>query len=327
MSHIPWTEIVAFHQVRKHTQAYPPMLKDNPVVSYNAKVKLHGENMGVQISSDGKGLPQSRKMSLSLENDLNGFARFVLSEPHHAFFSQERLRGYIVYGEWCGSGIQENTALNQLKQRLFAVFCIRKINEDILITEPDAIKELLGDLPDLIYILPWHGLSITVDWSAKDEELSSNALIINQAVGEVEKTDPWVLSNFGVSGVGEGLVFYPVSPEHLGYEGFSNLSFKAKGAVHRQLKVKEPAQINPEKVASVNAFVDLVLTEARLSQGMTTAAPGFSKQNLGKFISWILADIQKETQSELGASGLTFAQVSKAIADRARSWFLSAEKL
>jgi hypothetical protein len=42
----------------------------------------------------------------------------------------------------------------------------------------------------------------------------------------------------------------------------------------------------------------------------------------GKFLQWVTADVQKEATAELEASGLTWAQVEKAVQARAREWFL-----
>ncbi len=40
----------------------------------------------------------------------------------------------------------------------------------------------------------------------------------------------------------------------------------------------------------------------------------------GKFLEWIAADVRKESAAALEASGLTFAQVDRAIRARARAW-------
>jgi hypothetical protein len=46
--------------------------------------------------------------------------------------------------------------------------------------------------------------------------------------------------------------------------------------------------------------------------------------NHAGFLEWIAADVGKESVAELEASGLVFAQVDKAIRQRARAWFLGA---
>jgi hypothetical protein len=150
---------------------------------------------------------------------------------------------------------------------------------------------------------------------------------VNDVVAEVEHVDPWVKENFGVEGTGEGIVCYPVSKEHLGFENFTYLCFKAKGEKHKNVATAKPAQLNAEAAASVEAFAELVVTEARLLQGAQTvqlrdSSDLYDMKRVGVFIQWVLADVEKETQDELEASGLTFKQVSKAVTDRARKWFI-----
>jgi hypothetical protein len=63
---------------------------------------------------------------------------------------------------------------------------------------------------------------------------------------------------------------------------------------------------------------------ARLEQGagkVCTGALSYDLKNLGKFIQWIAADVQKETKDELEASNLTWKQVEKAITAKARDWY------
>ena len=68
-------------------------------------------------------------------------------------------------------------------------------------------------------------------------------------------------SYFKIKGVGEGLVFYPVSEEHLSLKDFNNLVFKAKGEAHKNIKTGAPAQVNPQLASNVDSFVDMVLSE------------------------------------------------------------------
>lgn len=195
----------------------------------------------------------------------------------------------------------------------------------------------------LLFLIHFYLLLGTVDinWRQSDEELTKNTTEINEWVLNVEKSDPWVEATFGVKGTGEGLVFYPTSKPHLGFENFQNLVFKAKGEKHKNIATAKPATVNPEMAASIDAFVTLVLTPARLEQGArailgehkheenlnclfcNTPEITFDQKLTGKFVAWCLADVEKETQDELEASKLTFKEVQKALGDKARSWYLA----
>jgi RNA ligase len=332
MTVIPWTEIESFHNVRKYTQAHPEILNDNPVVTYRAKVKLHGTNAGVQVLTGGKVVAQSRTAELSVGNDNAGFAKWVDSNKEYWNKLPENI---IVFGEWCGPGIQKGVAISEIPKKIFAVFAVRFISEildDVLMFDPVNLQYLVKDIPDT-YVLPWYNDEIQIDWSASSENLTKSVNDINQWVNEVEKNDPWVENTFNVKGTGEGLVFYPTDESHASLVDFNNLVFKAKGEKHKNIKTAAPAQVNPEAASGIEQFADLVLTAARLEQGAMAvmeepivAMLTFDMKRIGKFLAWIAADVQKETQDELAASNLTWSQVSKAVSNKARTWYLEKAK-
>lgn len=336
MSVIKWTEIEGFHNVKKYTVNLPEILNGNPVVTYRAKIKLHGNNGGIQVhdqKNNFRVIAQSRTMELGSNNDLAGFAKWT---EERAEALQNSCNGLIIFGEWCGAGIQHGVAINQIKDRIFAVFAAKYLSSneetplmdlsDVLITDPEALDDLVGNIPG-IHVLPWHNQSIEIDWSASNEELAKKTELINEWVVAVEQNDPWVEQTFGVKGTGEGLVFYPVSDDHKGYTNYSNLVFKAKGEAHRVIKTKQPAQVNAESAENATQFSSMVLTLGRLEQGTRAVSENgdlvFSTKFIGKFLAWILSDVEKEAQDELEESGLEWKQVQKTIADRARGWYLS----
>jgi hypothetical protein len=326
MAFVAWTEIESFHNVRKFMKAYPENLNGNSTVLYRCKVKLHGTNAAIQVHADGNVVAQSRTAELVNGADNAGFAKWV--ESTKEYWKNISLpvgtEGVIIFGEWCGPGIQKGVALNDIPNKVFAVFAARVINnENILEVEPALLQELVGTIPNT-HVLPWYNdEQLSIDWAASSDDLVQVTSVINGWVNAVEENDPWVEQTFNVKGTGEGLVFYPASTEHLGNKNFNNLVFKAKGDKHKNIKTASPAQVNPEHADSINQFVDLVLTEARLEQGANGI---YDMKEVGKFLAWISNDVQKETQDELEASNLTWAQVSKAISNKARSWYLNKVK-
>lgn len=339
MSVISWTEIGNFHNVRKYASEHPEILNNNLVVTYQAKVKLHGENHAIQVY-DSTVVTQSRKVVLTPSSDNKGFAKWA---DEFKTTLIDKVRGYILYGEWCGPGIQDGVAINKINNKIFAVFAARSLlSSNKFIIDPSELTDLVKDINTSIYTIGWYSpaaflnsnnevspMSWHIDFSSSEEELSHCLESINTSVLEVEENDPWVKSKFDVQGTGEGLVFYPVSTEHLGYSNFENLAFKAKGEKHRVLKTKEPAQLNAQVTANAQQFAELVLTDARLEQGVRVIANGdliFDSKLTGKFIAWMLQDVQKETSAELEASNLDWKQVQKVIAEKSRVWYLGKSK-
>jgi len=392
MKFMPWPEIEGFHNIRKFIRVDPgewwhkrELLAGTSVVSYKAKVKLHGTNAAVRIDSNGNVTAQSRTNIITPESDNAGFARWV--KANEAEWKKtaavptkdnpaDHYLNMVFFGEWIGPGIQKNVAVSEIPKKCFAVFAMKILGktdeeEQLFEVEPKRIEMYLGksgikfacavetNLPD-VYVLPWYQGSlmdsaeqdnekffdrtIDIDWKQSDEDLSKTIAPINDWVMAIEANDPWVEANFGVKGTGEGLVFYPVSKPHLGFEHFTNLCFKAKGEKHKNIATAKAVQVSAEAAASIDAFVSMVLTPARLEQGArailgehkhedalqclfcTTGALTYDMKNTGKFVTWVSADVEKETQDELAASGLTFKQVQKAISDKARAWYLTKAK-
>jgi len=178
-------------------------------------------------------------------------------------------------------------------------------------------------------VLPWEGSAITIDFNSRDS-LEQAAAELNRRVAAVEQEDPWVKQTFGLSGVGEGLVLYPVAvnaaPVAFNMEELAVLMFKAKGEKHRSAGTKTAVAVDAAVVASVQDFVTLMVTEARLQQGLATACDHQrDPRHTAAFIAWMADDVRKESAAELEASGLEWAQVDKAVRAAARTWFLRRE--
>ena len=324
---VSWSDIEGFHAVRRAVAKHPHILGGRGTVTYRGKVKLHGTNAGVYLHGDDV-FAQSRSQSISPgPTDNAGFAAWVESTKEKWQEASKRAnQRIIVYGEWCGPGVQKGVAISQIPNRCFAVFAARGFSKsgepsDDLIISPDELSELVRGVPN-VYVLPWHTGPLDAQVIAEAESLQPYIDTINESVKAIEEEDPWVAETFGVKGTGEGLVFYPIS--HSGAENFSNLAFKAKGEKHRVVVQKEAAQIDPEIVDSAGRFADLVLTPARLEQGARAITKGeleFDMKLMGPFLKWVNQDVQKETTAELEASGLEWKQVQKTVQEKARLWY------
>ena len=325
---INWPSIVLLHNVIKTLNhlANLPLAEGGrglPVVTYRGKTKIHGTNCAVQVYSDGL-VTQSREIVLTPEADLKGFSKWV--KANESYF-RSLTPGIVVYGEWAGAGVESGMAISTLEKQ----FCVFGLQVDgHLVYGPDEIGDYLQTMPKNMHVLPWMDVFLTLDYT-DPVALQAGANTLNEVVSSIEKEDPWVKSTFGISGLGEGVVLYPVAMSIGGAPfpvptlpaSFAQLMFKAKGDKHRTAGTKEAVQVAPEVVSSVGAFVTLMVTEARLQQGLGTACGGQHDPKLtGKFLAWVTQDVAKESVAELEASGLTWAQVEKAVQVRAREWFL-----
>lgn len=328
---IHWTDIELFHNVRRtFKETNPP---GDHKVTYKAKVKLHGTNAAVQRLADGTLECQSRERIITPEDDNAGFARWVMSQKEA--WEKVLTPGTVVFGEWAGPGINKGMALNQIPNRIFAVFAVLYPTSEgqKLITEPWQIEGLIIDTPQLgggvpAHVLPWYGLGfeVTVDWDQTPEELAPVLEKINDHVHAVEACDPWVKATFGIEGLGEGLVFYPQGQPTR--DDITLRMFKAKGEKHQTVATKAPAQADPEVAKNLADFAVLVLAEGRLEQGAQAIKPEgaphtYDMKLMGEFLKWTAKDVLKECQTELAASGLNEKAAMKAVSERARKWYMA----
>lgn len=319
--HVSWGSIELLHNVVRTLTHLNELGRAFPVVEYRAKVKLHGSNCAVQITLAGS-FAQSRTALLTPDADYKGFAAWL--HAHEGYFATLQ-RGIVVFGEWCGPGVEKGMAISQAKRKVFAVFAVQV--GDRIVYEPEEVRGLIpaAGAPEDLFVLPWEGAVIAIDYGSR-AALDAVAAELNDRVAAVEREDPWVKSALGISGLGEGLVFYPIrvdgSAPEVDPANLSQLMFKAKGEKHRTAGTRTAVQVDASVVASVDEFVALMVTEARLAQGLA-AVGGRDPKLTGKFLAWIAADVRKESVAELEASGLAWAQVDKPIQVRARAWFLS----
>jgi hypothetical protein len=321
-----WTDIVAIHNIVKYSKSHPEILQNNPIVQYKSKIKLDGTNAAVGVVGS-EVFYQSRERLITPTDDNMGFAAWASKlETFWQEVAQNFGRDLLIYGEWSGPGIQKNVAISKIPKKIFTIFAIRPLEDlDELIVEPSDIKSILfSSLQEDLWVLDWDDCTLTVDFS-NTSKLDLEP--INKRILEIEQCDPFVKQFFNIEGVGEGLVFYPVS--HPGLTNFTNLGWKAKGTEHKTVKQASAAQVLPEKAQNITEFVQLVCTQARLEQGVVKTNSGileFDKKNLGTFIKWVSDDVLKECKDELAASSLEWKQVCGEISKFARNWFLEQEK-
>lgn len=316
--------INGFHNVVKLVETYPHVTGNAPV-EYRGKIKLHGTNASVQIRS-GKIVPQSRTQIIP-ENDKGNRAFYKFVMENEAYFKS--LPDGVVFGEWCGRGVVSgNTAINALDQKHFVVFAIivgEATDEfgtgETFIVSPEKIAQFIGEnKPNNMIVLPWHDGPITVDFTQRST-LESLVAHCNKIVQQIEVFDPWVKKTFDIEGKGEGVVYYPSTNEDITYKRFHDLAFKAKGEEHKVVKTKEAVQIDPEVAASIDEFVELFVTEARLQQGV--ASVGLDSKKVGDFLKWFNTDVIKESVDELAVANLTWDQVQKNVQNAARIWYVA----
>jgi hypothetical protein len=182
-------------------------------------------------------------------------------------------------------------------------------------------------------VLPWQPDLLKVVL-ADPEQLKAPVEKLNELVDAVDKEDPFIAAHFGVRGTGEGLVWYPVSmldaERKMTVPKFSQFIFKTKGHSHAVQKsapkgtAAKTVHIDAERVGTIDQYVDMFVTDARLDQGLQEVMGGSGvpqQSREGAFVNWMESDVKKESVVELQQSGLEWDRVREAVRARALRWF------
>lgn len=277
-----------------------------PVLTFVGSVKLHGTNAGITYTEDGEMLPQSRSQILSVGNDNAGFAAYVADNS--TLFQSVAKPNRTIYGEWCGGSIQKSVALNKLP-KMFVPFAIRDGDQWL---DPQQIMDI-SPIKTIYHFPHWFK---DIDFNCP--ETSQNMLVT--LTTNVEYECP-VGRDLGVIGVGEGIVWWPMSTDKFNIEG---LAFKVKGEKHSETKVKTLAAVDIEKLESVRALVESIVTENRLEQRLIQSGIGKDIKNTGTFIKLVSTDVMREEADTIEASGIPLADVTRGIQLAAKNWWMKA---
>lgn len=277
-----------------------------PKLKFKGTVKLHGTNAGIVLYKDRSMNFQSRERVLSLEQDNAGFMLAMMGKDLNFLFDGVEFTEYIaVYGEWCGGNIQKSVAINGIP-KMFVIFGY-KVDGIYVDVFPQSNEQ------GIYNINQFTTYDIEIDF--ENPELIQNKLI--ELTIEVENECP-VGKYFGVSGIGEGIVFTSVDD--------ATLKFKSKGEKHSSSKVKTLNAVDTESLEGLKEFVELAVTENRLEQGLQYLQEmGLSLENksTGDFLSWVVKDVIKEETDTIVANQFDVKRIKSAVGVKARMWFLN----
>lgn len=330
-THIPYPSTNQFHsvvkQVRDTCKYHSAPL---PKLTFHGTVKLHGTNAGISFNAGNPSdfWVQSRSNIISPESDNNGFAAYIHKNRDVISKLMQLVNGYSapgqvmsVYGEWCGGNIQKNVAVTQL-ERMFVIFGISIVSGDTTtwfnpIMIANALYPIINELNSIrtFNINKFEIYQIDIDFA--NPELSQNVLV--DYTNKVEAECP-VGKYFGVSGVGEGIVW---RNHDFWYK--QELFFKVKGEKHSESKVKSLAEVDVEKIQNVKLLAEAIVTDHRLEKKfdeLKGERDSISNDDMGSFLKLVNTDVLKEELDRIVASDLEVKSVMKAVSGIARNWFM-----
>lgn len=297
-------------------------------ITFNRTVKLHGSNAAVVLDIEsGEVYAQSRNRIITPEDDNAGFAKYVeenkeelkgIIEKYTKYYGDDTNPSHVViYGEWCGEGIQRGVAVNKLP-KMFVVFDVRIVhNSNLEISFFEKSVEIINlsfqePSISLYNIFKFDSRYITLNF-ANPVELQQELL---KDVQDVELECP-VAAHFGVFGVGEGYVYT---------SNCGKYKFKVKGEKHTVSKTKVMTAEESEAMSAVADFVIDTVTEVRLNQGIEYLKEmnlPIENKSLGEYIKWVVTDLLKEEGDLVEELKLNPKAVNKQVSKVARLFFQS----
>ncbi len=279
-----------------------------PRLTFFGSVKLHGTNAGVGFDANGEMWCQSRSQIVTVDADHMGFAKWV--RDNASVFPP--LKSSVIFGEWCGGNIQKGVALSQLP-KMFVPFAVLGAHGW---WSPGEMKNFFFHSGlRCIYDFP-HWVQ-TIDFN-RPEEYQNKLGELTQAV---ENECPVGVA-LGVSGVGEGIVWWAEHRDDFNTEG---LIFKVKGEKHSETKVKTLAPVDTEKIANIRVLVETIATPHRFEkrlQAMNEEGHATVFESTGIFMKSVAADVLKEEKDTIDASGLPMTDVMRGVSLAAKNWFM-----
>jgi hypothetical protein len=314
-----------------------------PTLSFQGTVKLHGTNAGIACDATGKMWCQSRENIITPLSDNAGFAMYVqrFEVYFNELMTQARLvkglsgeQALLVFGEWCGAGIQKKVGLTQLP-KMFVIFGMARVSEegekewfspDEIRIAFDRAQDHAGvSLDNLYHIHQFPTYEIEIDFGRPHE--AQNRLV--DMTIAVENECP-VAKQLGASVdkgpiIGEGIVWKCTTP---GYEDSGNW-FKVKGEAHKadKTKTKTLSAVDVEKIDAINELAIEVTPEWRLEQMMVetfnTLNGGLPDiKGMGGYIKAVMQDVLKEELDTIAASGFNTKEITSAISKIARDYLM-----
>lgn len=330
MNHIPYPSIEQYrHAIKRVTDTaqftgldtdQSPLFDRSlplPKLKYQATVKLHGTNFAMGLDrKTGEIWFQSRESIITPEKDNAGAARFFSSKDLMPLFDKIPGDTVVIYGEWCGKGIQSKVGICQLPKML-VVFDVFVESENRWLSAEEASFICAPDIPVYnIYNFPKWEIEIDfADPAAAQAELE-------RITTEIADSCP-VSKAFGADGIGEGAVWRCVTP------GWEDPKFRFKVKDERHSAKDKPVVVDNSGDAEI---VAKLTPEWRLEQMLEKVCDlnnggEVDIKKVSLFLQAFWADVQKEDFDILNQlKACQMSRVKSAAVGAARMYFVNRYK-
>lgn len=313
-------------------------------IRYRPKIKFHGSNAGI-LMENNQFLVQSRNIFIKDRVNFGSFAH-----KHCEYFSSLKLhhvKKMVIFGEYCGPRVQKGVALSLLPHDIFAVFAIWIDNQ--LVIEPDEIilimtKQNTIHMPERVHVLPWYMDSLDIDFDVTKTYQNDIITKIDDEINRIDQSDPWVKQTFDIDGIGEGLVFYPLTNvktinisilsdnlifNTIDVKYFTDNAFKCKGKHHQEIKSNSSMRmptVDPKN--KLNTLVNIICPAHRMEKVYDECTEKYGDDDdnhnvvsIATFMRTLSENIQRECTFVLEAHDVKWNMIKKPLNNVAVDWY------
>lgn len=297
-----------------------------PILKVTGNVKIHGTNAALCYNINDGLWFQSKKNIITSKKDNGGFAFWgennlvKILELFDIIFEKYGLSindTATIYGEWAGRGIQGGVGISEV-DKTFYIFGIKITPNDKEKPAYWVESNIFGPCihKNIYHINEFKIFELDVDFNNPSE--ANNKMF--DMVMEVEKECP-VAKYFGVSGIGEGIVF------RTEFNGITYI-WKAKGDKHAEKSKKKIAKkVDNVRIQLLLDIAEEVCPSWRLDQmyvetfDIINGGYGDIKKT-GDYIRSVIADILKEDSDILIEYKIEPKELNKYISTITREYLM-----
>ncbi len=305
------------------------VVRELPTITAFGTEKIHGTQISVHYNAGDGFWVQSKKNILTPEKDNAGSAFYAIQNINEWMniirhladvYSIDLEKNTIsVFAEWCGEGIQKNTAVQGLEKRamIFQHFKKSPIDENETAVWLATTDKTKCESVNIFNLCDFPFYEIVIDFNQPG--LAQNKII--QMLNEVELDSP-VGKQFGLENtICEGFVFT------FEYDGVV-YKFKVKGSAHSKgSKVKTLKPVDNIKEQKKQDCAQKITPSWRLEQMYDLANDVLNGgipdiKNIGRFIKFVNTDIIEEELDIIEEFGLIPKDIFYHVAKIIKPWYI-----
>ena len=305
-----------------------------PIIKAQATEKIHGTNAAVCFSIPDGFWVQSRTSIIEVGKDNAACAFNTMGNEEAwkniinnlaAVYAIDLNENIIsVYFEWCGAGIQKNTAVSGIEKKMAIIFSHFKVSPiEPSEEEPAVWKETkIGETwvsdnkADIFNINEFPTYEIEIDFA---QPLMIQNSLVELVENVIEPASP-VGKQFGMEkNIGEGIVVTFMYKDVLH-------RFKVKGEKHSASPVKKLKKVDNVKLQKIQDIAQEVTPAWRLEQMFDLANDVINgnipaMENMGTFMKMVNTDIIKEESDIIKEAGLEPKEIFRDVSTISRQFY------